>query len=132
MSEETQAAQHESINVPVLGIEEIVLEVEDLARSVAFYENVIGLPPFSRGTDEAWFHVGDQWLALFRKGREGGAGSHFAFRIRPEDVERAEQKMTQLGYPEKTLDYSGGRSVYVRDPDGNEIELHAKREEENI
>ena len=36
-------------DIPVLGIEEIVFEVKDLERSVAFYRNVIGLPLFSRG-----------------------------------------------------------------------------------
>jgi catechol 2,3-dioxygenase-like lactoylglutathione lyase family enzyme len=30
-------------NIPVLGIEEIAFEVKDLERSVAFYQNVIGL-----------------------------------------------------------------------------------------
>jgi catechol-2,3-dioxygenase len=33
-------------NIPVLGIEEIAFEVKDLSRSIAFYQNVIGLPLF--------------------------------------------------------------------------------------
>jgi len=36
-------------DIPVLGIEEIVFEVKDLERSIAFYQNVIGLPLHSRG-----------------------------------------------------------------------------------
>jgi catechol 2,3-dioxygenase-like lactoylglutathione lyase family enzyme len=42
-------------NIPVLGIEEIAFEVKDLDRSIAFYENVIGLPLYSRGPQQAWF-----------------------------------------------------------------------------
>ncbi|MFL6545373.1 MAG: VOC family protein [Candidatus Udaeobacter sp.] len=45
-------------NIPVLGIEEIAFEVKDLERSVAFYQNVIGLSLRSRGPQQAWFRVG--------------------------------------------------------------------------
>ena len=121
MAEEVQE------KVPVLGIEEIVIEVENLERAVAFYENVVGLKRRSGGPQEAWFKVGDQWLALFEKGR-GGIGPHFAFRIAEEDTDRARQVLEAQGVPVEILDYSGGPSVYVRDPDGNKIELHGKRE----
>ena len=66
--------------VPVLGIEEIVIEVENLDRAVAFYQDVVGLKLRSRGAQEAWFRVGDQWLSVFEKGRDG-IGPHFGFRI---------------------------------------------------
>ena len=112
--------------VPVLGIEEIVIEVEDLDRAVAFYQDVVGLKLRSRGPQEAWFKVGDQWLAVFEKGREG-IGPHFAFRIDAENAERVRQDVEARGIPVETLDFSGGPSVYVRDPDGNKIELHGKR-----
>lgn len=42
------------------GIAEIVLIVEDVARSAEFYEQVVGLEPVSRTGDEwAWFLAGD-------------------------------------------------------------------------
>lgn len=113
-------------NVPVQGIEEVVIEVADLERAIAFYEEVVGLTLSSRGPQEAWFKAGDQWLAVFEKGREG-IGPHFAFRIAEEDAERVRQRMAERGVPAETGDYSGGPSVYVRDPDGNKIELHGKR-----
>jgi catechol 2,3-dioxygenase-like lactoylglutathione lyase family enzyme len=69
-------------NIPVLGIEEIAFEVKDLSRSVAFYQDVIGLPLLSRGPEEAWFRIGEQWLALFTRDRIG-SGQHFALRIPP-------------------------------------------------
>jgi catechol-2,3-dioxygenase len=34
------------------------------------------------------------------------------------------------GFPEETMQQDDGFSVYVRDPDGNKIELYAKRTEE--
>ena len=114
--------------VPVQAIEEIVIEVSDLDRAIAFYQGVVGLTLRSRGPQEAWFMVGDQWLAVFEKGREG-IGPHFAFRVDEEDVERVRRTMEAQGIPVETLDYSGGPSVYIRDPDGNKIELHGKRTE---
>jgi catechol 2,3-dioxygenase-like lactoylglutathione lyase family enzyme len=113
-------------NIPVLGIEEIVFQVKDLDRSVAFYQNVIGLPLYSRGPQQAWFRVGEQWLALFTADRTG-SGQHFAFLIPPDDAERARRGLVAHGFPEETKLLDDGLSVYVRDPDGNKIELYGKR-----
>ncbi len=115
-----------SKKIPVLGIEEIALEVKDIDRSVAFYQNVIGLSLDSRDTQEAWFRIGNQVLALFTRDRVG-SGQHFAFLIPPQDAERARQTLVALGFPEETMQLSHGLSVYVRDPDGNKIELYGKR-----
>ncbi len=82
--------------VPVLGIEEIVFEVEDLERSIAFYQDVIGLRLHSRGLEEAWFRAGEQWLAIFQKGRAGG--EPFALRIAEEDRERDRQQIEPQGF----------------------------------
>ncbi len=113
-------------DIPVLRIEEIVFEVKDLDRSVAFYRNVIGLPLFSRGPQEAWFRVGEQWLALFTPDRVG-SGQHFAFLIPQPDAERMRRALVAQGFPEETMQQDEGSSVYVRDPDGNKIELYGKR-----
>ena len=115
-----------SNKVPVLGIEEIVFQVKDLDRSVAFYQNVIGLSLHSRGAQDAWFRVGEQWLALFTPERIG-SGQHFAFLIPPSDAERVRRALAAQGFPEETMQQDGGLAVYVRDPDGNKIELHGKR-----
>ncbi len=113
-------------NIPVLGIEEIAFEVKDLDRSVAFYQNVIGLSLYSRGPQQAWFRVGQQWLALFTTDRVG-SGQHFAFLIPHQNAEQARRALVAQGFPEETMQQDDGLSVYVRDPDGNKIELYGKR-----
>jgi len=113
-------------DIPVLGIEEIAFEVKDLSRSIAFYQDVIGLPLFSRGPEQAWFRIGKQSLALFTQDRIG-SGQHFALRIRPRDAERARRRLVAQGFPEEAMQLDAGLSVYVRDPDGNKIELYGKR-----
>jgi catechol 2,3-dioxygenase len=113
-------------NIPVLGIEEIAFEVKDLERSVAFYQNVIGLSLRSRGPQQAWFRIGQQSLALFTTDR-AGSGQHFAFLIPYEKAEHARRALVAQGFPEETMQQDDGLSVYVRDPDGNKIELYGKR-----
>src|SRR5258707_12459961 len=99
-------------DIPVLGIEEIAFEVKDLDRSVAFYENVIGLPLYSRRPRQAWFRIGAQWLALFARDR-AGSGQHFAFLIPPQDADRARRRLIAHGLPEETMDQDDGVSVSV-------------------
>ena len=112
-------------DIPVLGIQEIAFAVKDLDRSVWFYEEVIGLPLYSRGPQQAWFRVGTQWLALFTQDRPG-SGQHFAFLIPPKDAEQACRAVAAHGFPEKIMRQEDGLSVYVCDPDGNKIELYGK------
>jgi catechol-2,3-dioxygenase len=130
-SNSSQAQEHSEKeiamdNISVLGIEEIAFEVKDLDRSVAFYQNVIGLPLYSRGPQQAWFRVGQQSLALFTTDR-AGSGQHFAFLIPHERAEQARRALVAQGFPEETMQQDDGLSVYVRDPDGNKIELYGKR-----
>jgi lactoylglutathione lyase len=113
-------------DIPILGIEEIAFEVEDLERSIAFYRDVLGLPLYSRRPQQAWFRVGPQSLALFARGR-AGSGQHFAFLIPAEKAERTRRALVARGFPEETMQQDDGLSVYVRDPDGNKIELYGKR-----
>jgi catechol 2,3-dioxygenase-like lactoylglutathione lyase family enzyme len=115
-------------DVPVLGIHEIAFEVQDLEQSIAFYRDILGLPLYSRGPQQAWFCIGKQRLALFTRDRPG-SGQHFAFLIPPKKAVRARSALIARGFPEETMQQDDGFSVYVRDPDGNKIELYGKRTE---
>ena len=112
-------------DIPVLGIHEIAFEVRDLERSIAFYRDILGLPLYSRGSQQAWFCIGTQRLALFTHDRPG-SGQHFALLIPPEKAEQARDALIAHGFPEETMQQDDGFSVYVRDPDGNKIELYGK------
>ena len=116
-------------DIPLLGIEEIAFEVKDLERSIAFYRDILGLPLESRGPQQAWFRIGSQQLALFTHDRVG-SGQHFALLIPPEKIESARDALLAHGFPEETMQQDDGLSVYVRDPDGNKIELYGKHANE--
>ena len=81
------------------------------------------------GPQQAWFRVGEQRLALFTRDR-AGSGQHFAFRIPPDMAEQARTALVSAGFPEETMQQDDGMSVYVRDPDGNKIELYGRRAKE--
>ena len=53
--------------VPVQAIEEIVIEVSDIGRAIAFYEGVVGLKLRSRGPQEAQHHGFDDQGAFRRR-----------------------------------------------------------------
>ena len=110
------------------GSTRIAFEVRDLERSIAFYRDILGLPLYSRGPQQAWFRIGTQRLALFTHDRPG-SGQHFALLIPPEKADQARDALIAHGFPEETMQQEDGFSVYVRDPDGNKIELYAKRTE---
>ena len=113
-------------DIPILGIHEIAFEVRDLEGSIAFYRDILKLPLYSRGPQQAWFRIGRQRLALFTHDRPG-SGQHFALLVPPEEIERARDALMAHGFPEETMQQDDGLSVYVRDPDGNKIELYGKR-----
>ena len=120
---------------------ETALYVEDMTRAVAFYRDVLGLVPMSIGQRLSAFDAGGATvLLLFHRGatREGfrwpggyipphdGSGSlHVAFAVDAGDLEGWERTLAARGIViESRVTWErGGRSLYVRDPDGHSVEL---------
>jgi catechol 2,3-dioxygenase-like lactoylglutathione lyase family enzyme len=84
--------------------------VPDLERSIAFYRDILGLPLYSRGPQQACFYIGTQRLALFTHDRPG-SGQHFAFLIPPEKAEQARDALIAHGLPKETMQQDAGFSV---------------------
>ncbi|MBL0928132.1 MAG: VOC family protein [Phycisphaerales bacterium] len=129
---------HVTVDAPS-AIHETVLYAEDVAAASRFYGEVIGLRvlPGSDDTSAAFrLPRGDAMLLVFNAGyaeRPGrgvpvhgarGAG-HVAFRVEPGSLDGWRSHLEARGVPIE-LDRPwprGGRSVYVRDPAGNSVEL---------
>ena len=124
----------------IKGLGEIALRVEDLDAMQEFYGNVIGLPLIKRFPKSAFFKIADgidghtQILALFDRSDTQNYGGldakkttidHIAFAISLDDFEaevrRLEQHGLQVDLSEHT--WVHWRSLYVRDPEGNQVEL---------
>jgi catechol 2,3-dioxygenase-like lactoylglutathione lyase family enzyme len=116
------------------GILESSLYVDDVQRSVRFYEETFGfrvIAEFERGCA---MQVGThQVLLLFKKGasrdiptpHDGEGELHIAFAIGPAELTNWEAWLQARGIAveEKRTWEAGGTSLYFRDPDRHLIEL---------
>ena len=127
-------------NKPIKALGEIALRVTDLDALQKFYEETIGLELMKRFPNAAFFRVAEgfgghtQVLALFdRSAEEGYRGlstekstiDHIAFEISLAEFTAEKQRLEQLGFRVETAEHAWvhWRSLYVNDPEGNEVEL---------
>ena len=125
----------EATNAPikVLGLDHIVLNVADVERSLAFYTDRLGLRPLR--VDE--WRVGNApfpsvaldattIIDLFAADRSGENLNHFALVVDAIDLDLLSQSgsFEVAEGPGPRWGAQGmGTSVYIRDPDGNTVEL---------
>jgi len=112
----------------------------DLAVMQQFYEQVIGLPLMTRFPNSAFFKIADgcgshtQVLALFDRSESPGYRGtdaatstidHIAFEIPLDDFANERKKLEALGLQVETAEHTWvhWRSLYVSDPEGNQVEL---------
>jgi catechol 2,3-dioxygenase-like lactoylglutathione lyase family enzyme len=122
------------------GILETSLYTDDMDRARAFYEGVLGLQPMFGDGRLTAYAIERSVLLLFRKGTteepvtlkdgnipgHGGAGElHVAFPIAKEELESWLEHLAVNGVTVEGRNAwsRGGESVYLRDPDGNLLEL---------
>ena len=119
---------------------EACLYADDLETNSRFYSTVLGLEQFAHERDRhVFFRTGASTVfLLFNAERTSmssgglpvpphgatGAG-HVAFAIAAADFDRWLQRFADHGVAiESQIDWpGGGRSIYVRDPAGNSVEL---------
>jgi catechol 2,3-dioxygenase-like lactoylglutathione lyase family enzyme len=115
----------------------VVLIVEDLDRSLAFYLEVLGLPIHHRAGPYAQLVAGTTRLGLYERGAmsdtlkgplrapdRDAPGFQLGFKV--EDVDAAHIELVERGASsagEPITRHWGQRTAYVRDPDGHLIEL---------
>lgn len=116
---------------------ETCLYAANLDEAAAFYEEVLRLEAFSREPDRhVFFRAGPGVFLLFNPRRtevEGGdvpahgarGPGHVAFAVPRREIARWRSRLGELDIPiEAEVDWpAGGRSIYLRDPAGNSVEL---------
>ena len=113
------------------GLLESSLYVEDLARSVRFYQMVLGMELIASDAERlrAMGVGGRQVLLLFKKGaspdHDGSGRLHAAFSISASELVEWEKRLAEHGVAieSRTTWPRGGQSLYFRDPDGHLLEL---------
>lgn len=126
----------------VAGIDHVVLRVRDAEAAIAFYSGVLGCPVEKRNDALGLIHLraGDSLIDLVpvegRLGAAGGAGpgaegrnvDHVCLRLNAYDPAATMAHLDAHGvlYDAPASRYGAGGqadSIYLKDPDGNGLEL---------
>jgi glyoxylase I family protein len=113
----------------------VSLLVADLARARAFYEEVLGLVPSPARPQMdfpgVWYDIGEAQIHLLvlpspdpmaGRPQHPGRDRHVALAVADWEALRLELDQRGIAY---TLSRSGRKALFVRDPDGNALELVA-------
>ena len=112
------------------GLNHLTLSMHDLARSVVFYRDMLGLRLHARWDGGAYLSAGDLCLCLSLEGQDTAAlaspaYTHYAFSISQDDFPAFAAHLRAAGVPEWRQNRSAGDSLYFLDPDGHQLEAHA-------
>jgi catechol 2,3-dioxygenase-like lactoylglutathione lyase family enzyme len=108
-------------------LDHVSVIVTDVARARAFYGGVLGLteiaPPATFDFVAIWYRLNGQTLHLLQKPTADPIGSrHFCLHV--PDIAAARQYLVNLGIAiDETVAIPGCDRFFIRDPDGNRIEV---------
>lgn len=117
-------------------LDHLVLTVADIDRTVDFYTRVLGMRAETFGAGRRALRFGESKINLHQAGREfepnalcPAPGSADLCFVSATPLEQVQEQLAALGVAveEGPVDRTGAlgpiRSVYVRDPDGNLVEI---------
>jgi len=111
------------------GLNHLTLSVSDLSRSVAYYTELLGFSLHVRWNEGAYLTLGDLWLCLCHDTdvRSGPLAeyTHFALSVDRADFDAFLRKVEEGAHPTWKENTSEGESIYLLDPDGHKLEIHA-------
>jgi catechol-2,3-dioxygenase len=123
------------VSTKVRALGEVALRVNDLNAMRRFYEGVLGFEPLGVFEHAVFYRIAaghgghTQVFVLFARGvsvsvRESTL-DHIAFTIDRQDFAGEQSRLERLGLKVELADHAWvhWRSLYVRDPEGNEVEL---------
>jgi glyoxylase I family protein len=116
------------------GVLHFTIPVKDLDRSEKFYTEVLDFKKVGRRDPIVFMRAGDNYFNLtysenpITLNAVGRHEIHSAFRLTPEAYEEALKTLPERGVEifkqeDRKAGMFVGRSAYIRDPDGNVIEL---------
>lgn len=117
--------------LPIRGVYEIAIRVQDLARAEAFYRDVLGLEVGLRNEERHMLFLragGQDGMIVLQEDKSEWPKQHFAFTVAEADIERAASHLKELGVAIKgpvLHEWMPAKSVYFADPDGHDLELCA-------
>ena len=109
------------MSVHVYGVNHVAIEVDDLEKGKAFYQDVFSLELQSDGPHNAFFKVGEhQFLAMSKVDQVPRDNRHFGMMVRDEQqLAEVREKVTK----KYGLELIEGFRCAFRDPFGNRIDV---------
>ncbi len=109
------------MSVKVYGCNHIAIEVDDIDKAVAFYEDVFGLQKLDEGEGDAFFRLGEhQFLAMFERKKPSEPRGHFGIIVHDESqIAEVREKLTKK-YGIKPIP---GFRCDFHDPFGNRVQV---------
>jgi predicted enzyme related to lactoylglutathione lyase len=110
------------MTVQVYGINHIAIEVTDVRKAVAFYEDVFALKKLDEGEGDAFFKIGEhQFLAMFEVERMSADRTrHFGLIVKDEEQIKAVREKIKNKYGLKLIP---GFRCDFHDPFGNRVQV---------
>lgn len=108
----------------------LTLAVSDLARSIEFYHQLLGLKLHVRWDNGAYLTCGELWLCLSADAQRQYVPptqsdyTHYAFSVDACDFARFVTRLERAGVVSWKANKSEGDSWYFLDPDGHKLEAH--------
>jgi catechol 2,3-dioxygenase-like lactoylglutathione lyase family enzyme len=112
------------MSIQVYGCNHVAIEVGDIEKAVAFYQDVFGLEKLDHGEGDAFFRLGEhQFLAVFERKEmkpDLTSNHHFGIMVRDEAQLAAVREKLTAKYGLKLIE---GFRCDFRDPWGNRIQV---------
>lgn len=117
------------------GLDHVAIAVDDVERSRAFYEHVLGFERLYPEWDVPLvMGVGETGVAIFHESVHPSAAPaeaeapgirilHIAFRVDRDGFDAARSELVEEGVEARFSDHGISHSLYLRDPDGHQVEL---------
>jgi lactoylglutathione lyase len=114
--------------IKIEGIYEIAIRVHDLAKSEAFYRQVLGLEVGLRDRERPWvfLRVGRKGMVVLQEDKGDWPLQHFAFTVKEAELDASMRYLVQQGVAVEGPvfhEWIPAKSLYFRDPDGHDLEI---------
>jgi lactoylglutathione lyase len=117
--------------LPIRGLYEVAIRVKDLAKSEAFYRELLGLEVGARDERRNWLFLragGQAGMVVLQEDKGTWLTQHLAFTVKEADIEGAAAALQKRGIAVTGPvfhEWIPAKSVYFSDPDGHDLELCA-------
>jgi len=117
------------MKLPIRALYEVAIRVRDLAKSEAFYREILGLEVGIRDERRKMLFLragGQAGMVVLQEDKGAWPTQHFAFMVEEADLGAAAEALVKRGVAIEGPvfhDWMPARSVYFSDPDGHDLEL---------